>query len=74
VIASSRILAAIRESAHQQGTNPYQIAKASGMPLTTIQRLLKVKVHVPLRNVETLLEALGVEVKLVSKAKKGRGT
>jgi DNA-binding IclR family transcriptional regulator len=72
MIASSRILAAIRESAAQQGLNPYKIAKSSGMPLTTVQRLLKVKVHVPLRNVESLLAALGVEVSLVGKAKKWR--
>jgi hypothetical protein len=72
MIASSRILSAIRESAAHQGLNPYQIAKSSAMPLTTVQRLLKVKVHVPLRNVESLLDVLGVEVKLVGKSKKRR--
>jgi DNA-binding phage protein len=64
---SSTILADLRKAVVQQGTNPYQIAKSSGMPLTTVQRLLQVDRHVPLRNVELLLETLGLQVSLVPK-------
>lgn len=65
---TSRILAEIQESARRQGTNPYRIASASGMPLTTVQRLLSISINVPMRNVEMLLEALGLEVHVVAKA------
>jgi DNA-binding phage protein len=65
----SYILAAIRTAVWQQGTNPYQIAKASGIPLTTVQRLLSRKTSLPLRNVEALLDALGVRVVLLQGGK-----
>ena len=66
---TSRILAALQDAARRQRTNPYQIAKSSGLPLTTVQRLLTIKLNVPLRNVEMLMEALGLEIQIVSSGK-----
>jgi hypothetical protein len=61
---SSRLLSVLRDSARQQGLNPYRIAKSSGLPLTTVQRLLTIKLNVPLRNVEMLMEALGLNLQI----------
>ena len=63
--AASRILAAIRAQVVRLGTNPYRIARASGLPLTTVQRLLAIPINVPLRNVEMLLEVLGLDFEIV---------
>jgi hypothetical protein len=74
---SSIILAGIQKAMREQKTNPYQIAKASGMPLTTVQRLLEKRINVPLRNVEMLAKALGVTILVAfeskPKAKPGTG-
>ncbi len=61
---TSRLLSVLRDSARQQGLNPYRIAKSSGLPLTTVQRLLTIKLNVPLRNVEMLMEALGLNLQI----------
>jgi len=66
---TSRILAALQDAARRQRTNPYQIAKSSGLPLTTVQRLLTIKLNVPLRNVEMLMEALGLDVQIIASGK-----
>jgi hypothetical protein len=66
---SSVILTSIQEAVKNQGTNPYQIAKSSGLPLTTVQRLLSIKLNVPLRNAEMLLTVLGLEIEVVSSGK-----
>src|SRR5271156_5685281 len=63
---ASIILAGIQKAMREQKTNPYQIAKASGMPLTTVQRLLEKKINVPLRNAEMLAKALGITICLMS--------
>jgi hypothetical protein len=63
--ATSRILAALQDAVKKQKTNPYQIAKASGMSLTTVQRLLSIPANLPLLNVEALLDTLGVDVRLI---------
>jgi hypothetical protein len=65
-LPTSRILLALRSEARRQGTNPYQIAKASGMALTTVQRLLTRKDSLPLRNVERLIDSLGLVIHLVA--------
>jgi len=62
----SRILAAIHAEVARQRTNPYQIAKASGMPLTTVQRFLSRTTCVPIQRVESMLDALGLTYRLVS--------
>ena len=67
---SSTILAGIQQAMREQKTNPYQIAKASGMPLTTVQRLLEKRINVPLRNVEMLAKALGLTIVLAAKVPK----
>jgi hypothetical protein len=64
---SSYILSALRQAARAQRTNPYQIAKSSGMPLTTVQRLLTITNNVPLRNAEMLMRCLGLEIRLVGR-------
>jgi hypothetical protein len=64
--STSRILAAIRAHVRRLGTNPYRIARSSGMPLTTVQRLLTISINVPLRNVEMLLAVLGLDFDIVS--------
>src|SRR5271156_3254023 len=72
---SSRLLSVLRDSARQQGLNPYRIAKSSGLPLTTVQRLLTIKLNVPLRNVEMLMQALGLDLQIIgprAPAKPGR--
>jgi|HubBroStandDraft_2_1064218.scaffolds.fasta_scaffold140862_4 hypothetical protein len=66
---TSTILAAIQKAAKDQKTNPYQIAKCSGLPLTTVQRLLTIKINGPLRNVEMLGNALGLEIVVRSTGK-----
>jgi hypothetical protein len=66
---SSHILSAIQDAMRRLGTNPYQITKSSGLPLTTVQRLLSIKLNVPLRNVEMLAEALGVRFEVVADGK-----
>ena len=65
----SHILSAIQDAVHSLGTNPYQIAKSSGMPLTTVQRLLGIKSNVPLRNAELLTDVLGVRFEIVANGK-----
>lgn len=64
---TSRILADIQEAARLQGANPYRLSKSSGMPLTTVQRLLTVPINASMRNVEMLLVALGLDVRAVAK-------
>ena len=66
---SSAILSEIQGAARKLKTNPYQVAKASGLPLTTVQRLLTIKLNVPLRNVEMLAKALGLMIRLVPNGK-----
>jgi hypothetical protein len=62
---NSQILAALQNAARDQDLNPYRIAKMSGMPLTTVQRLLTISYTVPLRNVELLIDALGLDIQVV---------
>jgi hypothetical protein len=68
-LTTSILLTAIRTAVKKQKTNPYQLAKASGIPLTTVQRLLTIKLNVPLRNVEMLAKALGLMIRLVPNGK-----
>jgi len=56
---------ALQKAARKLKNNPYQISKATGMPLTTAQHLLKIKTNGPLRNTETLALALGLKFKLI---------
>jgi hypothetical protein len=65
----SVILAGIQAAARKQKTNPYQISKASGMPLTTVQRLLTLKINAPLRNVEMLAKVLGLTIAVAATGK-----
>jgi DNA-binding phage protein len=69
---TSHLLSVLRASAQRQGLNPYRIAKSSGLPLTTVQRLLTIKLNVPLRNVEMLMQALGLNLQVVASKKANR--
>ena len=64
--ASSQFLTAIHGEVKRQGTNSYRLAKISGIPLTTVQRLLVLKTNLPLRNIDILLCALGLDVTIVA--------
>jgi hypothetical protein len=68
---TSHLLSVLRAAAQRQGLNPYRIAKSSGLPLTTVQRLLTIKLNVPLRNVEMLMQALGLNLQVVASKKAG---
>jgi transcriptional regulator with XRE-family HTH domain len=63
------LLEAFRNLADEHRTNPYQIAKASGLGLATVQRLLTGKVSPSIQNIETALAAFGVEVRVVKAGK-----
>jgi hypothetical protein len=39
------------------------------IPLPTVQRLLTIKLNVPLRNVEMLMEALGLNIQIIASGK-----
>jgi len=41
-------------------TNPYQIAKATGLPLRSIQKLLAQTRNPTLKNIDTILHGLGI--------------
>ena len=60
-----RLLAAVRAAMKDQGTNPYQIAKATGLSVGSVQNLLSEKVSPSLHNIEVVLHALGLEVQVV---------
>lgn len=72
--SASIILAALRDSAKRQGLTSYRIALSSGMPLTTVQRLLSIKENLPLRNIETLLKALGLDLNFTSNGSAARSS
>jgi hypothetical protein len=47
----------------------YQLAQRSGMPQSTVHRLLHNAENLPLHNVEMLLDVVGVRVRLVPQGK-----
>jgi hypothetical protein len=49
----------IQQAVALHQTNPYQIAKATGLPLRSIQKLLTQRSNPTLRNVEVILIGLG---------------
>lgn len=71
-----RTLATARAEMKAQGTNPYQLAKATGISVSSIQKLMSEKVSPSLRNIEMVLKALGFEVRVIktgaSSVKPGR--
>ncbi len=59
------LLICLQDAAAQRGTNAYQIAKATGLPLRSIQKLLGQTANPTLRNVEVILEAFGMSIYVV---------
>lgn len=49
----------------EQGINPYQLAKATGLSVGSVQNLLSEKVSPSLHNIEIVLDALGYEIQVV---------
>ena len=60
------LLALVQDVARRQKTNPYQIAKATGLPLRSIQKLLTQSANPTLRNVEVILDGFGMSIHVVS--------
>lgn len=58
------LLRVLQLEAAKRRTNAYQIAKTTGLPLRSVQNLLR-QLHNPtLRNVEVILTGLGLEMYL----------
>jgi len=62
---TSRILAMLRALAKQQQATAYTISKSSGMPVANIHRMLNNHIRVPIRNLEMLIDALGLTVQIL---------
>jgi DNA-binding phage protein len=65
----SRILQRLHVLVKDLGTNPYQIAKATGVSLPSVQRMLARTTSPSFENLEAVLAGLGYEVKLVKSGK-----
>jgi DNA-binding phage protein len=61
---SASLLTLVKIVVEGQRTNPYQVAKATGINLRSVQNLLAGKAHPTLRNLEEIIAALGYEVRL----------
>lgn len=56
------LLACLQDAAVRRSPNAYQIAKATVLPLRSIQKLLSQTANPTLRNVEVILEAFGMSI------------
>jgi DNA-binding phage protein len=61
------LLAQLRKLASARRTNPYQIAKATGVPLHSVQILLSAVANPTLGNFESIVQGFGYEITLVRK-------
>jgi transcriptional regulator with XRE-family HTH domain len=68
-IRTAKLLGLLRQMADAHGTNAYQIAKASGVTLGSVQNLLAGKAHPTLRNLEAVFAVLGCEIQVVRRGK-----
>jgi DNA-binding phage protein len=72
------LLTCIHDAVALRKTNAYQIAKATGIPLRSIQNLLKQKSNPTLKNVHLILAGFGLELYAInmgiSRIKPGRKT
>jgi DNA-binding phage protein len=75
-IPIASLLQCVQRSVARRQTNAYQIAKATGLPLRSVQKLLAQKSNPTLRNVETIMSGLGlsffVRIHGIAKIKPGR--
>jgi DNA-binding phage protein len=58
------LLRSVQDAVAQRHTNAYQIAKATGLPLRSVQKLLRQTNNPTLRNVEVILSGLGLSLYL----------
>ncbi len=63
------LLSCIQDEAIRRRTNPYQIAKATGLPLRSVQKLLAQKANPTLKNIEVILDGFGLALLLIEVAK-----
>jgi len=63
------LLACIQDEAVRRRTNPYQIAKATGLPLRSVQKLLAQRSNPTLKNIELILDGFGLSILVVEVAK-----
>jgi DNA-binding phage protein len=59
------LLAQFQRLVAQQQTNPYQIAKATGISIPSIRKLLKADYNPAIANIELILHGLGYRITLV---------
>jgi hypothetical protein len=59
-IAVSSLLRCVRDATKRHKSNPYQIAKATGVRLHSVQKLLKQTSNPTLRNIEVILAGYGI--------------
>ena len=60
-----RLLAVARTALKEQGSNHYQLAKATGLSIGSVQNLMSHKVSPSLYNIELVLHVLGFEIEVV---------
>jgi hypothetical protein len=63
------LLSCIQDEAMRRRTNPYQIAKATGLPLRSVQKLLAQKSNPTLKNIEVILDGFGLAILIIEVAK-----
>jgi DNA-binding phage protein len=63
------LLACIQDEAARRRTNPYQIAKATGLPLRSVQKLLAQKSNPTLKNIEVILDGFGLSILVIEESK-----
>jgi hypothetical protein len=60
IVVVTSLLHCVREATKRHKSNPYQIAKATGLRLHSIQKLLKQQSNPTLRNIEIILAGYGI--------------
>jgi DNA-binding phage protein len=63
------LLACIQDEAMRRRTTPYQIAKATGLPLRSVQKLLAQTTNPTLKNIEMILDGFGLSILVIEVAK-----
>lgn len=58
------LLRSVQNAAVERRTNAYQIAKATGLPLRSVQKLLRQTQNPTLKNIEVILTGLGLSLYL----------
>jgi DNA-binding phage protein len=64
---SAKVLTLLRQLVESQKTNAYQVAKGAKVSLSSVQNLLAGKAHPTLINLETIIAAMGYEIRLAKR-------